>query len=355
MTIDHWISLAFAALAALSVLAYVLMDGWDLGVGILYPLVARDRDQEVMLDSIAPFWDANETWLVFGGMMLLVGFPIAYASLLSSLYLPLILMLVSLVVRGISYEFRHHGGPLRTVWGKAFSFGSIFAGLAQGWMLGLIVGGAAADDGVQSTGLIQIAFSASCAVGLVGGYALLGCCWLILKCDGPLQTMGREVGHAALILALLLLAAACVWTPLISPYVTARWFSSTTPLTLWLLPLATLFSAWRLWKNLWSIDDWRPLLWAVIFFFGAFCCLAASVFPYIVPYQHSLFDVANDPASLRFSSVGVLVILPITAVYLLLGYRVFRGKGSAHHHETPYRSPHIGSRRSSGPSDLHMS
>jgi cytochrome d ubiquinol oxidase subunit II len=354
MDIDDWIPLAFASIAAMSVLAYVLMDGWDLGVGILYPLVARDHDREVMLNSIAPFWDANETWLVFGGMMLLVGFPLAYATLLSSLYIPLMLMLMSLILRGVAYEFRHHGGVLKKAWGAIFSVGSILAALSQGWMLGLIVGGAAAGSASRPADVIQIALAVTGALGLVGGYALLGCCWLVLKCEGPLQTLGREVGHSALLLALLLLAAASIWTPLMSPQVAARWFSANSSWMLWIVPLATLYSAWRTRAALWSCGDGRPLIWAVTFFVGAFCCLGISLFPYIVPYQHSLFEVANDIGSLRFASVGVMVILPITIAYLLLGYRVFRGKARPHGAD-PARSPHIGSRRCTGPSDLHMS
>lgn len=356
MSTADWLPLVFAALAALSVLAYVLMDGWDLGVGILYPLVARDADRQLMLESIAPCWDANETWLVFGGMMLLAGFPLAYATLLPLLYMSLILMLLALVLRGISYEFRHHGQELRPLWEWLFFFGSILMALAQGWMLGRIVEGVPDPAAAQSgQDWLRALFPAFCAVGMVGGYALLGSCWLILKAGGALQVFGREVAHSALLLTLGLLLAVCVWTPLAVPRVAQRWFTPSYLSLFWVLPGVTAITAWRLWNSLWGSDDARPLRCAAALFVLAFIGLSVSIYPYIVPYRYTVFEAANDAASLRFTSIGVALILPVIATYLALGYRVFRGKVAPHPVEVA-AGPHIGARRSSGnPSDLHMS
>jgi cytochrome d ubiquinol oxidase subunit II len=351
-----WLPLAFAALAALSVLAYVLMDGWDLGVGILYPLVARDADRQLMLESIAPFWDANETWLVFGGMMLLAGFPLAYATLLPVLYMPVILMLLALVLRGISYEFRHHGTELRPFWEWLFFCGSILMALAQGWMLGRIVEGVPDPAAIEAQhGWLRGLFPPICAVGMVGGYALLGACWLILKASGALQVFAREVAHSALLLTLALLGAVCIWTPITVPQVAHRWFRPSVLSLFWVLPLVSAVVAWRLWKSLWGDQDARPLSYAVSLFVLAFIGLGVSIYPYIVPYRYTIFEAANDAVSLRFTAVGVAAILPIIATYLVLGYRVFRGKVVPHQAEVA-AGPHIGARRSSGnPADLHLS
>jgi cytochrome d ubiquinol oxidase subunit II len=352
---NQWLPLVFAAVTTLSILAYVLMDGWDLGVGILYPLVARRADRQVLFDSIAPFWDANETWLVFGGMMLLVGFPLAYATLLPMLYLPAFVMLFALVLRGVSYEFRQHGGALQAMWEWIFAGGSLLAALAQGWMLGIIVEGLGPETADAPRSFAQAVFPLICGVGLVGGYALLGACWLILKTCGALQTLGREVGHSALLLTALLLIVISVWTPLVSPHVAQRWFTPSHLSVLWIFPVATALVGWKLWSSFWKTPDGHPLLWATLLFVLAFAGFAISVYPYIVPYRYTLFEAANDPSTLRFAGVGVLLILPITTIYLLLGYRVFRGKVD----ERPSASgtnPHIGSRCTSGnPVDLHMS
>jgi cytochrome bd ubiquinol oxidase subunit II len=351
-----WLPLAYLVLIAGSLLAYVLMDGWDLGVGILYPLIARRPDRDQLMGTIAPFWDANETWLVFGGMMLLLGFPLAYAELLTHLYIPVIAMLLALVLRGVSYEFRFQGGALREFWGYVFSAGSVLAAFAQGSMLGRIVEGIG-DVASFSPALtiLRAVFPLVCGVGLIGGYALLGACWLILKADGALQTTAREVAHSSLILTLVLLLLVSIFTPLVSAHVAHRWFG---PESTWLTVLAGvayLITAVKLWTCLWQSDERRPLQWAVTLFILAFLGVVISLYPYIVPYKYTFSAAANDRNTLIFAAVGICVVLPVVLLYLILGYRVFRGKSSRPAPESVASVP-IASRKTSGhQADLHMS
>lgn len=349
-----WLPFAYLSLIAGSFLAYVLMDGWDLGVGILYPLIARRQDRDQLMGTIAPFWDANETWLVFGGMLLLLGFPLAYSTLLTQLYVPVIAMLLSLVLRGVSYEFRFQGGALREFWGYVFSAGSLLAAFAQGTMLGRIVEGIGDAESLSpALTFLRIAFPLVCGVGLIGGYALLGACWLILKADGALQTTAREVAHSSLVLTVLLLVLVSGFTPLVSAHVAHRWFGSDTA---WLTVVAILAPGvivWRLWSSLWQSDERGPLRWAIALFVLAFLGIVISLYPYIVPYNFTFSDAANDHSTLVFAAIGICVTLPVVLLYLTLGYRVFRGKSSL---SSPRDVVSIASRKtSSHQADLHLS
>jgi cytochrome d ubiquinol oxidase subunit II len=349
----NWLPIAYAALTAGAFLAYVLMDGWDLGVGILYPLVARKEDRDKLMGTIAPFWDANETWLVFGGMMLLLGFPLAYSTLLTELYVPAIGMLLALVLRGVTYEFRFQGGSLREFWGYVFSAGSILAAFTQGCMLGRVVAGVATSSPIL--GAIRDVFPLVCGIGLIGGYALLGACWLILKADGALQTTAREVARSALLMTVLLLLVVSTITPLVNPHVARRWLA---PDNLWLTGAAVVAHAiviWQLWNSVWRPGDRRPLQWATALFVLAFLGIAISLYPYIVPYQYTLFEAANDHSTLAFAAVGICIVLPVVFLYLILGYRVFRGKSSVRGADTD-SVPSVASRKTAGhQADLHMS
>lgn len=349
-----YLPLAYLALTAASFLAYVLMDGWDLGVGILYPLIARRQDRDQLMGTIAPFWDANETWLVLGGMLLLLGFPLAYATLLTQLYVPAIAMLLALVLRGVSYEFRFQGGSLREFWGYVFSAGSVLAAFAQGNMLGRIVEGLGEAPSLSPVfAVLRAGFPLLCGIGLIGGYALLGACWLILKADGALQTTGREVAHSAMILTVFLLLLVSAFTPLVSPHVAHRWFGSGS---LWFAGVAVLAhgaTVWMLWTSFWGSNPRRPLQWAITLFVLAFIGVAVSLYPYIVPYRYTFSEAANDRSTLLFAGVGICIVLPVVLLYLTLGYRVFRGKSSL---SAPQEAYAIASRKTSGhQADLHLS
>jgi cytochrome bd ubiquinol oxidase subunit II len=351
-----YLPLAYAALTAACLLAYVLMDGWDLGVGILYPLVARKRERDQLFLTIQPFWDANETWLVFGGMVLLLGFPLAYSTLLTQLYVPVFTMLFALVLRGVSYEFRYQGGSWREAWGYTFAAGSMLAAFAQGYMLGSVVEGIADTETFPPVLVIlRGSFPLLCGIGLVGGYGLLGACWLILKTQDTLQTTAREVARAALILTVCLLLIVSVFTPLVSPHVAHRWFVSRAWLLAAVAVLAYSVVVWKLWTSLWQSNDRRPLQWAAALFSLSFGGVAFSVFPYIVPYKYTLQEAANDRTALRFAAVGICIILPVVVLYLTLGYRVFRGKSSSPPMEQ-FAPPSVASRKTCGhQADLHLS
>jgi cytochrome d ubiquinol oxidase subunit II len=351
----HYVPLLCAAVAAAAILAYVLMDGWELGVGILYPLVARQADRDLLFESIEPFWGVNEAWLALGGILLLLAFPTACALLLTRLYLPIFAMLAALALRGVSYQFRYQAGALRRIRGLAFAGGSMLAALAQGYIVGRLlegVGGNVATSGLN--GLLRGVFPIACSLGLVGGYGLLGACWLILKAEGTLQVMAREVSHSALVLAATLMVVVCLFTPMVSPHMARLWFEPSMRMVLLLIAATLVVVIWRLWASLWQIADQRPLQWAVIFFILAFAGFAISLYPYIVPYQFTLYELANDPASLKFAGIELYVVIPVIMLYLLLGYWTFRGK--TRRAVPPAPSPAFASRKTCGNNvDLHLS
>ncbi len=349
---------ALAALTAGSVFAYVLLDGWDLGSGILCPLVARRVDASRLFDSIAPFWDGNEIWLVFGAIMLLAGFPPAYAALMPHIGLPLFIMLAGLVLRGVGYEFQGHGGVLQRLWQLAFAAGSIAAALCQGWMLGLVVEGI--DPQAGGAGTLEMIgrrlFPPACGVGVLGGYALLGSCRLISKTRGALQVFGREVGLSALILTAVLLIAISAWTLMANAHVARRWLAPSHLSVSWLLPAAAIFCGWRLKKSLWGSRDGQPLLWATGLFLTVFAGIAVSLYPFILPYRYSVFEAANDAASLRLAGLGVVIVLPLMIVYPAIAHRTFRRRVLREGCPGTESAPHMGARRTSGQeSELHLS
>lgn len=322
-----WLPVVFAALMALSILFYVVLDGFDLGVGILLPRVAAEAERDRMVAAIGPFWDANETWLVLGVGLLLVAFPAAHGIVLTSLYLATALMLAGLTLRGVAFEFRAKATDLRTKrrWDHAFVAGSLLAALAQGWMLGRYVLGFA-------EGPAAIAFAAMTAVGLPIAYAFIGAAWLIWRTEGALQL--RAIGWAReaiwpLAAGILMVSAT---TPLVSPRIFARWFTFPELLLLAPLPIATAGLLIGLGSVLRHMplpgDALRrlPFAGAVALFALFFAGLAWSFFPYVVPERLTIWQAASAPESLSFILVGVLVVLPVILAYTALAWRVFGGK-----------------------------
>jgi len=351
--------LIFALVAAAGVAAYVLADGFDLGIGILFLLAPRDQDRNVMMDSIAPFWDGNETWLVFGGSLLLAAFPAAYYVLLPAFYLPVMLMLFSLIIRGVAFEFRFKASRFQRVWDYTFAAGSLLATLSQGLILGGFINGVPMKDGAFSGGPFAwvTLLGLACGAGLVGGYALLGAGWLITKTDGATQVFAREVGRAALILTLGVMLAVSGWTALTQPEVATRWFAWPWVLPESLLPLGAGAVGVLIWRNLWSMQEWIIFRLAIILFLLGFAGLTVSLFPYVVPRHVTIWDGAGDPVSLRFLGVGMVIILPIILAYLCFAYWVFRGKtalGSGE--EVADSTSAVAARRASASAiDLHLS
>jgi cytochrome d ubiquinol oxidase subunit II len=326
MTLD--LPFVFMVLMALAILAYVILDGFDLGVGILVPLAKRE-EHDMMVASIGPFWDANETWLVLGVGILLVAFPFAHGIILSSLYIPVAMMLIALILRGVAFEFRAKAsGWHQELWNRLFFVGSLGAAIAQGVMLAGVVTG-------FKEGLPFLAFGLLVGVGLAGGYALLGATWLIIKSEGELQAQSKRWGKLALMLTAAGVTAVSLMTPLLHEGIREKWFS--WPRFLWLSPLPILSAAAVLgiWISIGRLQrgtsqrEWLPFVLAVWIFVFAFAGLAYSMYPYLVIDRMTLWQAAASPASLRFVFVGTCIVLPIIVVYTLFSYRVFWGKAKA--------------------------
>jgi cytochrome d ubiquinol oxidase subunit II len=350
--------LIFALVAAGGVGLYVLADGFDLGIGLLFLLAPREQDRDMMMESIAPLWDGNETWLVFGGALLWAAFPIAYYVLLPAFYLPLVIMLFALIFRGIAFEFRFQAKLFRRVWDYTFAGGSLLAVLAQGLVLGGFIGGVPIENGVFSGGPFSCftILGVLCAAGLVGGYSLLGAGWLIWKADGKTQIFGREVGHAAVILTAACMVLVSAWTALTVPEVAVRWFNWPRILPLSFMPLAAAVAVLLIWRALWGTHESRPFVLTIVLFLLGFGGLAISLWPYVVPRHATIWNAASDPATLRFIGVGMVVILPIILGYLGHAYWVFRGKTVLEGgYGTPDVEGHTGRRAAARRNDLHLS
>jgi cytochrome d ubiquinol oxidase subunit II len=317
--------LIFAMLMGLAILAYVILDGFDLGVGILVPL-AKPDEQDMMVASIGPFWDANETWLVLGVGILLVAFPQAHGVILTALYLPVALMLIALMLRGVAFEFRAKAtGWHQQLWNRLFFAGSLGTAVAQGMMLGGVVTGF--REGPQFVG-----FELLVGLGLAGGYALLGATWLVIKTEGDLQAKALRWGKGAVFVAAAGVAAISLATPFASGNIMEKWF--VWPRLLWLSPLPILTAAAfagilvslsRLQRGQ-SKREYLPFVLGVWIFVFAFAGLAYSLFPYLVVDRMTIWQAAAAESSLRFVFIGACVVLPMIVAYTLFSYRVFWGK-----------------------------
>lgn len=332
------------ALIALAVLMYVLMDGWDLGVGILFLAAPRDQERDEMMESIAPFWDGNETWLVFGGVTLFGAFPTVYASALQLLYLPVMVMLFGLVFRGVSFEFRAHATGSKARWNWAFGLGSIVTAFSQGMMLGRLIQGVPLRPAAFGQTFTISLFPLLCGVAMVSGFSLLGAAWLVYKTDGITQTFAREVSRSVWLLTLATFVIACVWTPLSVADVARRWFGFPQSLFFAALAVALVAAALAFWRSIWSShNDARLLRLAVLMTFLAFAAFAATIWPYALPYRLSIANAAADPVSLKFVLIGIVIVLPLVLIYQLYAYRVFAGK--VREDSDAYGVPAVHSRR----------
>ena len=323
------LALIWAVIILFGIMMYVVMDGFDLGIGILFPFVAADRDRDVMMNTVAPVWDGNETWLVLGGAGLLAAFPLAYAVVLSAFYLPLILMLVGLIFRGVAFEFRFKASAQkRHWWDKAFAGGSFAAAFFQGVTLGAFVQGVPVSAGAYAGGPWDwiSAFSVFTGIGLVIAYALLGCTWLIMKSEDVLQDRMHYLGVYlawALFAVIILLSA---WTPITQPDIARRWFS--LPNIFWFLPVPILvgLAMLALLRALANGAHIAPFLLTLALIFLSYSGLGISLWPNIIPPAVSIWDAAGPDESLGFTLVGTLFIVPFILMYTGWAYWVFRGK-----------------------------
>ena len=310
----------FTVLMGVAILAYVVLDGYDLGVGMLMPAAER-HEQDRMVASIGPFWDANETWLVLGIGLLLVAFPVAHGEILGALYIPVAAMLVGLMLRGVAFELRIKAeGWHRELWNWLFWAGSTLAAFSQGLMLGRYITGFDAGAGYWMFALVT-------GASLCGGYVLLGATWLILRTDGPLQAKAVGWARWGLVWVALGVALVSLGTPLVSETVREKWLSFPRVVYLSLLPLATVGAWLVVWFSL-KRSEFRPFAAAVAIFVLSFAGLAYSLFPYVVIDRLTIWEAAAHPSALAFVLVGTSIVLPFILGYTFWSYRIFRGKAT---------------------------
>jgi len=320
--------LIFGALAAFCVTVYVLADGFDLGVGIISLAAPRDVDRDLMMASIEPMWDGNETWLVMGGTLLFAAFPAGYYVLLPAFYLPILFMLFALILRGAAFGFRAQATQFRLVWDLAFAGGSILATLCQGFILGGLISGVEVQDGMFAGGPFSFLtlLGLMCGVGLIGGYGLIGAGWVIWKTSGSTQVFGREIARAALLLIAVMMLLVSAWSAWSVPEVAARWFAWPNLALLAPVPLVTLAVLVSIWRGIWDGAEVRTFLLALAVFALGLVGLVVSLWPYVVPRHVTVSDGIADPQSLAFVGAGIVVVLPVVLAYQAHAYWVFRGK-----------------------------
>jgi cytochrome d ubiquinol oxidase subunit II len=326
----YWLAIIFIGLMGLSVLVYAILDGYDLGVGILLPMGEADEAQrDTMIASIGPFWDANETWLVLAVGIMLIAFPAAHSVVLFHLYIPVAIMLIGLIMRGVAFDFRAKAAvDHKLAWDRTFKAGSLLTTLAQGYMLGLYVMGFEASLSAHLFALLS-------GLGVTLAYSYIGAAWLIMKTEGELQKRAVTWAKLSGRLCFIGVLAVCIVNPMVNPGVFDRWFDFPLVMFVLLIP-ALCFAAFLfndlLLKRLPKTNDrhcWLPFLLVVAIFILCFSALAFSFFPDVVPGQMSIWQAASAPESLTVILIGALVVVPVILAYTAFSYWVFRGKASS--------------------------
>lgn len=321
LTLFYFLILGFA------VFMYVLLDGFDLGIGILYPWFDRAGEKDHLMRSISHVWDGNETWLVFGGVVLFAAFPAAYAGILSTFYLPIMLMLFALIFRGVAFEYRFKANTSKAYWDFAFSAGSAVAAFCQGLILGSIVQGVNASQIADASWYWLSPFAILTGFSVMAGYALLGASYLYMKSRGRIQSHAAHIAKRLLVIVMVAMLLISLWTVISSVDIRARWFSGLNFVYLSPLPIMSVglaFAAWRAFNNL--DYEGRPFWMIAGIFLLGFAGLVVSLFPYLMPNQLTIWDAAAPDTSLEFLLVGIVIFIPLILAYTLWGYRVFAGK-----------------------------
>ena len=318
-----------------SIMMYVVMDGFDLGIGLLYPMVRDDHDRDVMMNTVAPVWDGNETWLVMGGAGLFGAFPLAYSVILDALAIPLTMMLIGLIFRGVAFEFRFKATVShRPFWDLSFIGGSLLATFSQGIVLGAFLDGIPVEGRVWAGSVFDwiSPFSLFCGVGLTIAYALLGCSWLIIKTEGDLLQTMRKLARPLLIPLLVVMGIVSIWTPLSHQAISDRWF---TQPNLWFflpVPVLVVLVSLALWRSAWNETlHYTPFILTLALVFLGFSGLGISIWPNLIPPDISFRAASSPPQSQGFMLVGALLIIPLILVYTFWSYYVFRGKINPDH------------------------
>ena len=322
------LTLIWVAIVSFSVLMYVLMDGFDLGVGILFPFAPNDAARDDMMNSVAPIWDGNETWLILGGAGLLAAFPLLYAVLLPALYIGVFLLLAGLIFRGVAFEFRFKAGHSKRYWDYAFSIGSTVAAFAQGAVVGAYIQGFNTEGFQYVGGALDwlTPFTVMTGLGVVTGYALLGATWTIMKTEGAVQDWAFRTAPRLLLGLMGFFLLVSIWTPITENRVLFRWLDNAA--ILWIFPVLTLAVAWGLWRALQKRWEAVPFLLTMMIFILFLSGMMISMWPYAIPPTYTFHEAASDPASQLFLLLGFLFVIPIVLGYTAWTYWVFRGKVS---------------------------
>jgi cytochrome d ubiquinol oxidase subunit II len=324
------VDLAFVwyAIIGFAVLMYVVLDGFDLGIGLLFPFIKDPRKRDIMTNTIAPIWDGNETWLVMGGGGLFAVFPLAYSVALTALYAPLIAMLLALVFRGVAFEFRFKHAKHKAWWDRAFFGGSALATFSQGIVLGAFVQGIETQGRLYAGGWFDwlTPFSLFCGVALLIGYALLGAGWLVLKTEGDLQTRAFEFLMPLAWMILLAIGIVSAWTPLLNADIAERWFTWPNIVYLSPVPMLVAVTGVLLFRAIHRRYEIQPFILALLLFMLSYAGLGISLFPNIIPPDITYVEAAAPRTSLAFLLAGAAVLIPVILIYTVYGYWVFRGK-----------------------------
>ncbi|KRE08734.1 ubiquinol oxidase subunit II [Bosea sp. Root670] len=325
---EWYLPVIWAGVIGSAVMLYVILDGFDLGIAILFPTTKDEGERDQMMNSVAPFWDGNETWLVLGGAGLWVAFPYAYAIIMPAFYIPVILMLLALIFRGVAFEFRWVAKPHHKIWDLAFWAGSTLAAFAQGLILGGLLQGVKVVDKQFAGGPFDwlTPFTVMCGIGVVIGYATLGATWLVYKTEGPVADRARRQAKALLLGLLAFAVLVSLWTPYAHPRIAARWFTPSNLMLLWPLPVLTAICGYFAWKRLHGAHEFTPFALTIAIFVLCFLGLAVSNYPHLVPPDLTIWDTAAAPSSHIFVLIGVSFLLPTILFYTAFVYWTFRGK-----------------------------
>ncbi|PLR39361.1 cytochrome d ubiquinol oxidase subunit II [Chimaeribacter coloradensis] len=323
------LSIIWFTIIVFSTLMYIVMDGFDLGIGLLFPFNKDAVERDMMVNTVAPVWDGNETWLVLGGAALYGAFPLAYAVIADALAIPLTIMLIGLIFRGVAFEFRFKATEgHRAFWDKSFIAGSLVATFSQGMVVGAFINGFPVEGRTFAGGPMDwlTPFTVFCGFGLMIAYALLGCTWLIMKTDHALHRKMSALAKPLVVLLLVAIVVLSIWTPLQHAAIASRWF--TLPNLFYFLPVPVLVvaAAWGLLRSVKRHAHYSPFLLTLALVFLGFTGLGISIWPNIIPPAISIWDAASPPQSQGFMLVGGLLIIPIILVYTFWSYYVFRGK-----------------------------
>jgi cytochrome d ubiquinol oxidase subunit II len=326
--LEFGLPVVWAAIIGFAVAMYVVLDGFVLGLGVLFPLFPREAERDQMMNTVAPFWDANQTWLVLGGGGLWIAFPVAFAIMMPAVYVPVIVMLLALIFRGVAFEYRWVAKPRHRAWDRAFAGGSIVATLSQGFVLGGYLQGIAIKDGQFAGYALDwlTPFTLLCGVGLLAGYALLGATWLVMKTRGEVERRARRQAQWLLLATIAFVGIVSIWTPLAVAHVAERWFTMPSLLYLSPVPLATAAVMLGCWFGLVKEKHVQPFVCAVLLFLLAYAGLVASNVPYIVPPTLTIYEAAAHRNAQVFVLVGVAILMPIILAYTVFNYWVFRGR-----------------------------